>query len=556
LKDLNAKALEFITPRLSRAVEGFPHFRLDKLLLKANARFEYLTQKHDLNATTGNVIPPPPIRIYVSGGSVAHGQNCRTSVSAIQNDHCSWPLRLQTLINNLVGGNMVEIVNEARGGANSQVGRALLAYVTPNWQPIDIIINAHSVNDQIQFTKDQAAFRNLSLSEYTLEMAQNFSRQIYTHHPNAILIWLEDYLGNEERNLLELQNFSQTMHTLSKYYGFGMLSYKDAVQDIVYGDAHETALTPVWYNNPTENMVREVHPGVFMHACVTYLWLYYGWNLLRQACGEYSDASSVVQSKIPYNATRAEEAILYGVQWPKPRPEGLPPRMTPSLRLENISNLWRNSSTEETTNGSTIVSREYYSKSGKEPSCPFSWTAGIQKNLALGSLEEDSRKQFAPWLKSPGSWQFIQSDFGMGRYGWAHYKSFANSTTPQQPLTFEFSFPGMRTIAIFVAQNIDPAWKNSTALVTVKDDQQEILHTQTINGYRVSKDLKPRKRAIKSSMTGSVVLAEVDLSKVSHPSKNFTVEFEHVSGVGFKFMAIALCRFNSIADGLPLLIGN
>ena len=540
LRDLNARALEFITPRLSRAMEGFPHHNLDKLLSKTRARFEYLT---NYNATAENAtIPPPPIRIYVSGGSVAHGQNCVTSVRSITADRCSWPWRLRVLVNNLVGGDMIEIVNGARGGANSQAGRALLAYAPPPQQPIDIIINAHSVNDQITFTRDQAAARNLSLSAYTLDMTQNFTRQVMTHHPDAVLLWLEDYLGNEARNLLELQEYAQTIHTLSKYYGFGVLSYTDAVRDVVYGDTHETALTPVWYqDSPDSNdtMVREVHPGVMMHASVTYLWLHYGWNLLREACaGGFTNASSSIR----YNTTRAEQATLHGVQWPRPLPKGLPPRLTTSLRLEDISDLWRNS-TEEIMSDSP---------------CPFQWTAGIQKYLDLESLEEDSKQQFAPYLRSAGTWQFTQSDFGQGRFGWAHYEYFANTTTPPQPLTFEVPSAGIRTMAVFVAQNIDPSWKDSKARVTVKDNLRKIVHTQTIDGYRFSS--KTRKRAIRAAMAKSVVLTEVDLSGIvgssSQPSKNFTVEFQHVSGNGFKFMAMALCRFPSIAAGFPLWIGN
>jgi len=558
LRDLNALALEFITPRLSRSLEGFPHRNLDKLLHKARARYEYLRNPALYNVSetaTAKTTVPPPLRIYISGGSVAAGQNCMTSLKTVLHDRCSWPTRLQLLVNNLIKGAMVEIINGSRGGANSQTGNAILTYlVEPSsaQQPFDVIINAHSVNDQIVLTRDQAQHLNLTLSDYTFDMTQNFVRHVYEHHPSAILIWLEDYVGNEARNLMELQDFSKHIHTLSKYYGFGVLSYTDAVRDVVYGDTSETMLTPVWHDQEGK-MTREVHPGVMMHACVTYLWLYYGWNLMQQACSGTDQPLSLL-----YNATLAHEAKFdITTRLPKPLPEGMPPRLTKSLSLEHISDLWR--STAKTTTNTELDIKPSATRHDEE-SCPFQWTAGIQQVPNLVDLQKDSQKAFAPYLQSPTTWKLTQSDFGKGRFGWAHYKSFANSSVPQQPLQFEFPFAGIQSIAVFVAKNVDFDWRNSTAVVTVTNDRKEIIQSQHIHGYEMLPDSskRPRKRKIIASMTRQVYLEEVDLSKVSNNSKTsgLTVQFEHVSGIGFKFMGMALCRFPPSMEGIPIPMTN
>jgi hypothetical protein len=607
LRDLNAMALEFITPRLARSLEGFPHRNLDKLLQKAQARYEYLqnparavyqkttTTMNTTAATTTAPSPPPPIRIYVSGGSVADGQNCGTPLlKKMTGNQCSWPRRLQVLVNNLVGGDMIEVVNGARGGANTRMGKVALAYVLPpsqqqqqnqqqRQQPLDIVINAHSVNDQIEGTVEEAKLYNLSLSQYTFDMAQNFTRFVAHHHPDAALIWLEDHVGNKQLNLLKAQEFSKQIHTLSKYYGFGVLSYTDAVRDVVYGDTHETALTPEWYDRGgTTTMVREVHPGIVMHACVAYLWLYYGWNLLQQACSGYDQLS------ISYNSTSARDADG-GARWPRSRPEGMLPRLTTDLSLEHVSDLWRASTTTTTTGSTTLDNHDdnnhdddddggdaaAVTRYKDETSCPFQWTAGLQKEKNLTGLEEHSQRVFSPYLQLPTTWKLMQRDFGKGRFGWAHYESFINSSVQeqqqeqiqqqqqqqQQPLRLTFPFEGIQTLALFVAKNKDPDWVDSSVVVTIWNDQKAIVKRQRIHGFQASPDdpippKRPKKRQIKLRMTRQVYLEEVDLSTVFPSSKNLTIQLEHVSGVGFKFMGMSLCRFPPVMDGVAALMNN
>ena len=238
---------------------------------------------------------------------MAEGQNCKANIPGnriVGFSKCSWPRRLEQLVNNLVGGPLIKIYNGARGGANSQVGRALLHYLPPHGDSYyDLIINAHSVNDQHVLTMIEAGLYNTSLAGYQLAMAENFTRAVMASEENTILIWLEDYLGNEQRSILDLQDyFSKTIHLLSNYYGFGVVSYSNAVRDIVYGDTTASALTPVWYNSQKE-MKREVHPGIIMHACTTYILLYYMRNMLLQACAVSGNDQATTLS---YNSTLAD----------------------------------------------------------------------------------------------------------------------------------------------------------------------------------------------------------------------------------------------------------
>ena len=43
-----------------------------------------------------------------------------------------------------------------------------------------------------------------------------------------LLLYYDDYLGNEQRGLIQTRSFSKAVGVLSDYYGFGVMSYADA----------------------------------------------------------------------------------------------------------------------------------------------------------------------------------------------------------------------------------------------------------------------------------------------------------------------------------------
>jgi hypothetical protein len=50
---------------------------------------------------------------------------------------------------------------------------------------------------------------------------------------------MDDYLGNEQREILVTTELAQATMVLANYYGFTSMSYANVVRDIVYGDTHE-----------------------------------------------------------------------------------------------------------------------------------------------------------------------------------------------------------------------------------------------------------------------------------------------------------------------------
>ena len=77
-----------------------------------------------------------------------------------------------------------------------------------------------------------------------------------------LLLYLDDYLGNEQNEVLTTMLSSQTIHLLSGYYGIGSMSYGDAVRDIVYGDTKEWWFSANWYEQ-TDTYARAVHPHIY-----------------------------------------------------------------------------------------------------------------------------------------------------------------------------------------------------------------------------------------------------------------------------------------------------
>jgi hypothetical protein len=108
-----------------------------------------------------------------------------------------------------------------------------------------------------------------TLTDKVFEMAQDFVRVALRPRPcqkqPPLLLWLDDYIGNEQRIILETTALSKAMHVLANYYGLGSVSYADAVRDWVYGDTHEILFSPAAGTRAGRQFTREIHPGQVAH---------------------------------------------------------------------------------------------------------------------------------------------------------------------------------------------------------------------------------------------------------------------------------------------------
>ena len=232
-------------------------------------------------------------------------------------------------------------------------------------------------------TVRKAAEEKQTLGDKVFDMIQDFVRT--ASKPNAcnhapLLIWLDDYLGNEQTKILTTTEVSQAIHVLSNYYGFASISYANAVRDLVYGDTYEWLFSPAWYWHG--KFMREIHPGQGMHTATAFVVAYNLLNLATTYCSMESWKVIEGERSMMYNHTRIpglpelstedNQQVLYGK--PRPKPGGLPPPITKDLGLEKVTDLWRNSSIASFEKATRRCGRKVHSR------CPFAWILDVPIN--------------------------------------------------------------------------------------------------------------------------------------------------------------------------------
>jgi hypothetical protein len=238
---------------------------------------------------------------------------------------------------------LLQVTKVAMGGTNTATGSRILEYdlIPPEARNPDIVLNAYSTNDMHVLTMNEATSGNQTLRYKLLDMTQDFVRTVLTRRPCAgqappLVLHLDDYLGNEQREIASTMEFSQTVNTLAQYYGIATMSYANMVRQTVYGDTRESWFSPEgWWPTPeTKVMEREIHPGMGMHISVVYVVAYNILNLATTYCS--MESFHAESANLEYNETAMAKRIPLK-NWytdvpgkPKATPRGLPPVLTQS----------------------------------------------------------------------------------------------------------------------------------------------------------------------------------------------------------------------------------
>jgi len=118
LHNIGAEVLKIISPRLPSSVGTLTRewSQVERIIKKAHERYRYIRHHR---TPRGTMSRPPPVRVLILGGSVTAGMNCITGIGGVNSEKCAWPLRLETIINGLAGGRLVEVKIIATGGTNT-----------------------------------------------------------------------------------------------------------------------------------------------------------------------------------------------------------------------------------------------------------------------------------------------------------------------------------------------------------------------------------------------------------------------------------------------------
>lgn len=453
--DFHARLLHLMSPeRFERAFKTLPHryWKSVEAAMEITILRMQALQRNDTGSATAR-----KLHILVMGGSVAEGDQCRPKVRLSQRPQhrrtCAWPFRLQFMLDRILGEDVVEVTAATVGGTNSEAALVVLDYdLVP--KEVDVVIHAYATNDMHAYTMEAARAKNVTLRERVFELTEQFARRVLSRcrpsqGPPPLLIHLDDYLGNEQNNILESTHIAQTVPWLANYYGFMHLSYADAVRDLVYGNTQESYLSPYWtiINATTGALYREVHPGMGAHIVISFMILYSFLHTMTTFCSlpEHAERRWDKKGKLRYEPIgglpELTEALkLHLFYTPPEKVNGLPPQVYPDLTLDSVTNKWKSATFKD-------CSKEY------ENRCIYAWVSRITPNCMIRSHLDDilARHSVSRKLEWEPEFQFKK----LGLIPTAGISStllleFVNLTQP------------VSSIMLMIMKSYGPKWINST----------------------------------------------------------------------------------------------
>jgi hypothetical protein len=550
--NLIATILHLISPRLPMTTKSVPRDwkPVQALIAKANAWYHYNNQQRTTNNKNNSgsaTAPPDPIRILVMGGSVTWGANCKP-FRGLDQRKCAWSNRLENFLNNFFrrqhsSGGMFRVEAIATSGINTDVGRAVWEYdlVPEKTRGVDIVINAFSTNDMHIFTMVEAKNGGKTLRDKVFEMIQEFCRVVLqprpcqTHAP--LLLHLDDYLGNEQHEILATTELSQAVHALSSYYGFASVSYSDMVRDFVYGDTQETMFSPGgWYRNG--GYKREIHPQVGMHIATSFVIAYNLLNLATTYCAGEMWNSKPLHDRMLYNTTiinglpEFKKGSQVGFTNPRTPPEHvLLPELTPTLELKKITAAWRKESGDKSL-GHDCTKQD--STAASIMRCPFSWVSGITDRGTYGK-KAWMKKKFSSIAKDFGDWYL--ADISSKTHG---LSPTLKNVTIGAEMTLQFTNLNqpIYEITMFTMKSYGDKWDNSRVKLTIFE-QAVGSEADTSVTWKLIKSAELE--GFHNKTTSEMYTERIVLSEPVSAGRSLKLTVALVSGKTFKIMGLAIC---------------
>lgn len=588
--DFTALLLHFLTPdRLQRGVKTLPldwtpvqrgldiiykrltfiRKEVDAYRKKNNIQRSEEIPSNALQDIQKNPKIPRKLNVLVMGGSVTMGVVCHinpVSGTGIARRSCAWPGRMDFFFSQLFGGyELIHFHTIALGGTNTESGITMWDYsLLPDDVPYpDVVINAYATNDMHYNSVQDAIAKNITLERSVLELTQAFIRQLLTpkkecEHPPPLLIYLDDYLGNEQNEVLATLISSQAIHLMSGYYGLGSISYADAVRDIVYGDNKEWWFSSNWHEGGKYQ--RAVHPHMGMHISSTWIVSYYLMNLVSAYCSlpdvEGALGEQTTQQRLhagieqhsqgvwdygyrPHDGLPQLRATKQLIGGPKQKPRGIPPPLTETLSLEHISQQWQ----EETELKANLW------KSGNECSaeghpydstdvaalpkpCLYSWVANLERFLDNPKRLTDRIK---PVLASNEGWSAADDN---GKLGWVPSSGIGSKFT----LEWKSVAQPVRAVTWMIMRSYGEKWENSRVKIEVWSDNK-LMTAEEVVGFHDKKTSETYNIKMKLGATSGTNKSGDVTSNSGGVSvgEDLRVTFELVGGSTFKISGMAIC---------------
>jgi len=352
----------------------------------------------------------PPLKIAVVGGSVTRGQKCHEPVlpgaHRFQPTPCAWPSRVEHLINNLVGMELVKVYNLAVSATDLQFGTPLVKYwlfpqeLLPDGP--DVILSSYSTNEEILHVDTTTSVKYANRERERIQEFITASRMARPCRP-PLVVFVDDYLGNRQDYILGEMTFNKVTTELAEWYGEVMhVSYADVVRRAIYANTNESIFTAPW---PLETSGRysgqpkvEVHFGMAGHVAIAWIFLYSMIEVVSGYCDNQAFQEKMKREGHKGVFPKAVVDLMNAVP---------PPELKPSLLLQSVSREWQ---------ANALYMRESQSEchvkagTSKTP-CAFAFLAGPDATVQNPQQLHDYLKPFM--VKNKG-WKPVMEYGGGG----------------------------------------------------------------------------------------------------------------------------------------------
>jgi lysophospholipase L1-like esterase len=585
--DFTALLLHFMTPdRLQRSVKTLPldWTPVERSLGVLQRRLTFIQSEMDSYRIKNNLQPndtipdeamkiinenpnaPRKLNLLIMGGSVTMGVvgHINPVSSKMSSGYMrragAWPARLEQFLPRLFNGvNLVNVHTMALGGTNTESAITMWDYqlLAGDIPYPDILINAYSTNDMHWNSMQDAIARNQTLEQSLMELSQAFIRQVMTpkrscRHAPPMLLYFDDYVGNEQHEVLATMASTQTMNLLSGYYGVGSISYADAIRDIRYGDTTEWWFSSNWYEGG--EYTRAVHPHMGMHISATWVVAYYLFNLVTTYCSLPEIETKPIKG-IPETIHRLHAGIERSSkgEWdydyqsinglpplraskknleggPREKPRGIPPPLTNTLSLEHISDTWREDALANAALWKTVpecLAEGHFDDTIDHDSlpkpCVFSWVVNLERRL-------DQPKHLAgklkPYLSSNEGWS---AEADNNKLGWVPSSGLGSKFT----LEFKKVPQPVQMMTWMIMRSYGEKWEGSKLKVEAWSGNKKLASDEIV-GFHDKK----------TSETYNIKMKLIDQDSESPgipAGSDLKVTFELVGGTTFKISGMAIC---------------
>ncbi len=518
---------------------------------------------------------PRPVRVLIMGGSVTEGVNCAAwplganGRASYKIKACSWPQRLSRMLNDMFGstrkhGNVFNVQVIALGGWNSKATLDLIRYdmLNDDNHAYDIIVNAFSTNDMHIISMNEAKAKNTTLEASLFEVSQEWIRTVLEDYKRCkgrklpLVLYYNDYIGNEQKGIMDIDTYSRVTNTLASYYGIGQVSYVDLVRHTVLGDTDET-----WFSaNGWPN--RQIHPGRGFHIVTPWVFMYYFLEMSTTYCDMMVTNTlphmihppiEDISSEIRHLDEEAQEGghdsnwtssydhveglpslIKNTTSMPKlPRlpmstPIGLPPALHANLTLDNVSKQWRESEVDAIKAEETACP-----EGGKAISpCVYSFMTGLTTTKFKNQLSRKINQH----LTHNDGWGVV----------WDHNKLGYAATKANATFTLEMTIPSsqtkpVRVLKLLSMKSYGEKWEGSEMRMTASISSSSTSaspHNQNHTKAASMNILGIHDKNTSETYTHALVLED---DQVAMPNDRLTVQFDLVGGSTFKITGMLFC---------------